>query len=216
MNGPSTAAGAGPAAPSSTPADEVRTSVKPMRKDPGTSTSPPESGRDGVRTAATTTASPPAARPTAERTGDKSEPSRRRRGGKDGSTSTAASPAARATRSTRAVVRRLDPWSVFKVSLVFYACMFLVLLTAAVLLWIAAQSAGVVENVESFMNSIGFTDFEFLPGQLLRATALGGLVLVLAGTAGNMLLSLLYNLLAEVVGGVTLTLDDDRRPRRRS
>ena len=118
-------------------------------------------------------------------------------------------------RTTRAVVRRVDPWTVLKVSLLFYLAMFVVLLTAGVLLWTAARSAGVVDNVESFMDSIGFTDFRFLPNRILRASFLGGLVMVVAGTAGNVLMTVLYNLISDVVGGLTLTLTDDDKGRRK-
>lgn len=121
----------------------------------------------------------------------------------------------RQPRTTRAVVRRIDPWTVLKVSLLFYLAMFVVLMTAGVLLWTAARSAGVVDNVESFMDSIGFTDFRFLPNRILRASFLGGLVMVVAGTAGNVLMTVLYNLISDVVGGLTLTLTDDDRGRKK-
>ena len=121
----------------------------------------------------------------------------------------------RQPRTTRAVIRRVDPWTVLKVSLLFYLAMFVVLLTAGVLLWTAARSAGVVDNVESFMDSIGFTDFRFLPNRILRASFLGGLVMVVAGTAGNVLMTVLYNLISDVVGGLTLTLTDDDKGRKK-
>ena len=101
-----------------------------------------------------------------------------------------------------------------KVSLLFYLSMFLILLVAAVLLWGAATSIGVVGNIESFMDSIGFTDFTFEAPQLLKGAALGGAVLVLAGTFGNVIMALLYNLISEVVGGLKVTLGEDDKGRR--
>ena len=118
-------------------------------------------------------------------------------------------------RVSRVVLRRVDPWTVLKVSALFYLSIFVILLTAGVLLWMAASGAGVIGNIESFMDSIGFTDFRLLPGQILRTSALIGLVLVVAGTAGNVLLAVLYNLISDVAGGVHVTLaDEDRRQRR--
>ena len=119
-------------------------------------------------------------------------------------------------RSSRVVVGRIDPWAVLKLSLLFYLSACVVLLVAGVLLWSAASSAGVVDNVESFISEIGFEDFRFLPGRILRASALGGLVLVVAGSCGNVLMAVLYNLIADVVGGLKLTLveDDQSRSRR--
>jgi hypothetical protein len=118
-------------------------------------------------------------------------------------------------RSSRVVIRRLDPWSVLKVSILFYLSLCIVLLVAGVMLWAGARSVGVIGNIESFMDSIGFTDFEFRAGQILRGSALGGMVLVVAGTFGNVLMATLYNLINDVVGGLKVTLAEDERPRRR-
>ena len=125
-----------------------------------------------------------------------------------------ARPAAPAPRASRVVIKRLNAVSVLKVSLLFYLSMFLILLVAAVLLWAAAHTIGVVGNIESFMDSIGFTDFSFEGPLLLRGTALGGAVLVLAGTFGNVVMALLYNLISEVVGGIKITLGEDSAGRR--
>lgn len=122
--------------------------------------------------------------------------------------------AAPRARASRVVLKRLDPWSVLKVSLLFNLSLFLILLVSMVLLWAAATSIGVVGNIEGFMDSIGFTDFTFEAAELLRGAALGGAVLVVAGTFGNVVMAVLYNLISEVVGGFRITLgeDDARRP----
>ena len=112
-------------------------------------------------------------------------------------------------RTTRVVLRQLDPWTVLKLSLVYYLCVFVVLLVAGVLLWAGANAAGVVGNIETFMEDIGFEDFRFVPGQLFGGVALGGLVLVVAGTCANVLLTVLFNLMSDVVGGLKLTLQED-------
>jgi hypothetical protein len=104
---------------------------------------------------------------------------------------------------------------VLKLSLLFYLSSCLVLLVAGVLLWSAASSAGVIDNVENFITEIGFDQFRFLPGQILRASALGGLVLVVAGSCANVLMAVLYNLISDVVGGVKLTLVEDDGHRSR-
>ncbi len=118
----------------------------------------------------------------------------------------------RVGRTTRVVLRRLDPWSVLKLSLVYYLAVFLVILVAGVLLWAGAEAAGVVGNIENFMIDIGFEDFTFVPSKLLSGVALGGLVLVVAGTFANVLLTALFNLMGDVVGGLKLTLQEDGAP----
>ena len=112
-------------------------------------------------------------------------------------------------RTTRVVLRHLDPWSVLKLSLVYYTAVFLVILVAGVLLWAGAEAVGVIGNFESFMVDIGFEDYELLPRQLLSGVALGGLVLVVAGTFANVLMTALFNLMGDVVGGLKLTLQED-------
>jgi hypothetical protein len=125
-----------------------------------------------------------------------------------------ASPArpARAGRTTRVVLRRLDTWTVLKLSIVYYLSLFVVLLVAGILLWAGATAVGVVGNIESFMVDIGFEDFRFIPSELLGGFALGGLVLVVAGTFANVLMTALFNLMSDVVGGVKLTLQEDVEP----
>lgn len=118
-------------------------------------------------------------------------------------------------RSSRVVVGRVDPWAILKLSLLFYVSVCLVLLVAGVLLWTAASSAGVIDNVENFVIDIGFDGFRFLPGQILRGFALGGLLLVLAGSFANVLMAILYNLIADVIGGLKLTLVEDESKRNR-
>lgn len=117
-------------------------------------------------------------------------------------------------RTSHVVLRRVEPWSVFKLSLVFYLCVCAVLLVASVVLWLGASATGVMGNVESFFQDAGFDGFKFSAGTMLRAFTLGGLVLVVAGTVANMLLATLFNLMSDVVGGIRVTLAEDLRPKR--
>jgi hypothetical protein len=112
-------------------------------------------------------------------------------------------------RTTRVVLRKLDAWTVLKLSLVYYLALFAVILVAGILLWAAASAVGVVGNIESFMVDIGFEDFRFIPSKLLGGVALGGLILVVAGTCANVLMTALFNLMSDVVGGLKLTLQED-------
>lgn len=124
------------------------------------------------------------------------------------------SAAAPAGRTTRVVLRRLDPWSVLRLSVLYYLALFVMLLVAGVLLWAGAAAVGAIENIEDFMESIGWEEFRFEPVQLLAGSALTGAVLVVCGTAANLLLAVLFNLTSDAVGGLKLTLQEDlpRRP----
>jgi hypothetical protein len=89
-----------------------------------------------------------------------------------------------------------------------------VLLVAGIVLWVGASAAGVVENVESFFQDAGFDGFKFSAGVMLRGFAVGGLILVVAGTIANLLLATLFNLMSDVVGGIRVTLGEDLRRKR--
>ena len=62
----------------------------------------------------------------------------------------------RVRRVTR-VVRHVDPWSVFKIAIVFNLVLYGVLLTAGVLLWNVAYATGTVDNLERFFESFGWS-----------------------------------------------------------
>jgi hypothetical protein len=111
------------------------------------------------------------------------------------------------------VVRRIDTWSVLKVSALFFASLVLVLLIAGILLWAAGSMLGAVGSVEKFMRAIGFEDFRFVGTQLLRGFTAAGLVFVLLGTGLSVLVAVIYNLISDLVGGIELTvLEEDLRP----
>ena len=118
-------------------------------------------------------------------------------------------------RRVRRVVRRIDTWSVLKVSALFFFTFTLVLVLAGVLLWTAGSVLGAVDSVESFMQAIGFEDFRFIGTQLLRGFIAAGLVIVVLGTGFSVLMAVVYNLISDLVGGIQLTvLEEDSRPAR--
>jgi len=109
------------------------------------------------------------------------------------------------------VVRSIDTWTVLKLSFVFYLCVLGVVLVAGSLLWYAAREAGVLGNLESFIKDLGdFKTFKFNGIVILETSALGGLVLVLLGTVTNLFLAVLYNLMADLVGGIQITVLEEQ------
>ncbi len=109
-------------------------------------------------------------------------------------------------RRVRRVIRRIDPWSVLKVSILFYLSLVLVLLLAGFLLWTAGSVIGAVEGVEKLIAGFGFQGFEFVGGQLLRGCVAAGLVIVVLGTGMSVVVAVLYNLISDLVGGIELTV----------
>ncbi len=101
-------------------------------------------------------------------------------------------------------------------SLLFYACMLVVWMVAGFLLWAAASTTGLIDNIERFFKELfALESFAINGGLIFRSTLIGGLVMVLLGTGANVLMSVLYNLTSDVVGGVEVTvLEEDRSAAR--
>ena len=111
----------------------------------------------------------------------------------------------RVRRVTR-VVRHVDPWSVFKIAIVFNLVLYGVLLTAGVLLWNVAYATGTVDNLERFFESFGWSDFEFDGGAIYHASWIAGLFGVVGLTGAIVLAATLFNLITDLVGGVRMTV----------
>ncbi|MGH9127107.1 MAG: DUF3566 domain-containing protein [Acidimicrobiales bacterium] len=106
-------------------------------------------------------------------------------------------------RRTRRVVRRIDVWTVLKMSVLFYFCVFMVFVVAGVVLWNIGGYFNVITSIEKFIRSLfDLKSFTFNSSVMLEGTVGGGLMLVFLGTVGNVLAALIYNLIADVVGGV--------------
>lgn len=109
-------------------------------------------------------------------------------------------------RKVTRVVRHVDPWSVFKVSLIFNLVLYVVLLTAGVLLWNVAHATGTVDNMERFFESFGWDEFEFDGGAIFHNAWITGLFGVVGLTGAAVLGATLFNLITDLVGGVRMTV----------
>lgn len=115
-------------------------------------------------------------------------------------------------RRVKRIVRRIELWSVLKLSLVFYTCMYAVTIASLVLLWGLANSAGLVDNFEGFMADVGFENWQFYGEDMFRKVATIGAVLVLAGTVMTVLATALINVISELTGGIRLVvIEEDPR-----
>lgn len=110
---------------------------------------------------------------------------------------------------TNLVIRRVSPGSVFKFSLLLYLSLYIVAVVAAIILWSVSSSTGLRANVESLIGDLFYAgNFRLKGGQLLRAALLGGAVVVGMGAGANLLMTVLYNLISDVVGGVRVTVEE--------
>lgn len=122
-------------------------------------------------------------------------------------------------RKVRRVVRYVSPWSVLKVSVIFYACLWIIGTIASVILWRLAVTGGMITNVEKFVARLfGEKSFTIDGREIFRASAIAGVVLVFAGTGFTVLMSLLFNVICDITGGLRFTvleLESTRREVRR-
>lgn len=111
----------------------------------------------------------------------------------------------RVRRVTR-VLRHIDPWSTFKVAVLFSMVAYLVSLTAGVLLWRVADSTGTLDNVERWFTQFGWETFELKGGEIFHNAWIIGLFGAVALTGALVLLATLFNLVSDIVGGVRMTV----------
>ena len=106
--------------------------------------------------------------------------------------------------------------SVARLAFAFSLSLWLILVVASVLIWWVASATGATGHVESFMAQLlADQSFTIDGGQLLRASAISGVVLVVAGTGFTVLLALLFNLISELTGGIRLQVIEVETARRR-
>lgn len=96
----------------------------------------------------------------------------------------------------------------FKVSLVFFTLVGVMLLVAGIVLWNVITAFGWVTKVESLTGSLAGGSFKLRSGQVLRAGLLVDVIFVLLMVFLSTLLTALYNLIADVTGGVTYVAED--------
>lgn len=116
-------------------------------------------------------------------------------------------------RRVRRIIRHIDPWSVLKVSLVFFVCVWVMFMVAIVIVWSVAQSSGTVDKIESFVGNLGVTGWKLNGTFVFRQYGLFGLVMVFAGTAGAVVSTIIFNLISDLVGGVWISVIEEETAR---
>lgn len=110
-------------------------------------------------------------------------------------------------------IRRIDPWSTLKVSLVLSVALFFVWMIAVAFLYLVLGGMGVWSklnsNVGDLLTSGGGSGGELVSsGTIFGGAALIGLVNIVLFTAMATCGAFIYNLTTDLVGGVEVTLAD--------
>lgn len=111
-------------------------------------------------------------------------------------------------------VARLDLWSVAKIGFLLSVASAIVLNAMTLVVWLMLDAMHVFGALEEFLSKIGADNFVgmlrylHLP-QVMSMTILLGVANIVLLTALSMLVALIYNLVASLVGGIRVTLMDD-------
>lgn len=118
-----------------------------------------------------------------------------------------------AVRRTRVVIRRVGPLSVLKFSLIFYSCVFLIVFIGLLFLWAIMGALGVEEQLAIAIGKLfsgAGEDFRINSAWVFVRIFATGVGMVVVWSLINVIASLLYNLISDVVGGVEITLAEKR------
>ncbi|MEV6842023.1 DUF3566 domain-containing protein [Actinoplanes sp. NPDC051411] len=130
--------------------------------------------------------------------------------------STVSAAAGRGPRRARLNLKRIDPWSVMKFSFAVSVVLFIVVVVATSVLYLALDTMGVWNSVNASLKTLvsasGGTDtstdtgFRITAWGVIGTSMLIGAVNVVLFTALATLGAFIYNVCADLVGGVELTL----------
>lgn len=112
----------------------------------------------------------------------------------------------------RMTVKRLDPWSVLKFGAVANVVLFAILMLVAGVIWFIVDRLQLVDQVCGIATDVGFTSCGVNANNLFSALGLLGGMGVIVQTAVLVFLAFLYNLIADLTGGLSIGILEDGPP----
>ncbi len=120
-------------------------------------------------------------------------------------------------RRVRRIVRKIDSWTVFKVSAIFWIVAGLALILGFVMFWSVIDASGIPDRMVETLTEIGlfeqgtdpFADSE----RFLRIAVFGSITWSVVATGLTTLAAVMYNLISDVVGGIEfIVLEENLQP----
>jgi len=115
----------------------------------------------------------------------------------------------------RETVQKVDLWSVTKLSLCFYFTGLVIVWIVLLELWLVADAVGIASSIEKFTGALfGAKSFHFLTWSVLRVVAIVGLVIFALQVIVTVISGKVYNVFAELFGGVNIMTKRSSTARR--
>lgn len=113
-------------------------------------------------------------------------------------------------RRVRRIIRKIDPWTVLKVSAVVWAVVGLALVLGFVIFWAVLDRAGIPARLTEFLVEITLIEEGSQPfantEQFLRFVVFGSVVWWVLMTGTSTAFAMVYNLVSDVVGGLEVVV----------
>jgi len=113
-------------------------------------------------------------------------------------------------RRVRRIIRKIDAWTVFKVSAVFWSVAALAMVLGLVMFWSVVTAAGIPDKITSFLVQITLISEGSNPfaanDSFLRLAIFGSIAWAVIGCGLTTVIAIMYNLASDVVGGVEIVV----------
>lgn len=108
-------------------------------------------------------------------------------------------------RRVRRVIRKIDPWTVLKVSLVFNAILGLAIVLGSIVFWSIFVNAGIPDRISELAERLTLS-FEPQGETYFRIVVLLSVMWTVVSTGLATVGAVLYNLISDVVGGIEVVV----------